>query len=129
MEWKYVKNTTIDRILEVEKQYNIKLPEDLKQCILSYNNGRPSYNIFDTQKTKNRTIKKLLSYNKEDKENIFTFANIIGEENKNCFPIAIDEFGNFICLQDNKIVLWLHETASVEFIANSFNEFLELLHK
>lgn len=127
-EWKYVKPTTLEKIECVEKEYNIKLPADLKNCILKNNNGRPVNASFDTDKSKGRTIKKLLSYNKEDRENIYSFVDVVRKEAADLFPVATDEFGNFICLKNDKLVLWLHETGGEEFIANSMTDFISNLH-
>ena len=57
MEWKYVKNINENEIVEVEKKYNINLPESLKNIILKYNGGRPDRRIFDTTTSKERVIK------------------------------------------------------------------------
>lgn len=130
MEWKYVKQTTADKINYVEKCCEIHLPEDLKEFILQYNNGRPIKSTFDSERTKGLEIKKLLSYNEDDKESIYTFLEVIRSENKSLFPVASEPAGDFICLDtsNNKIVHYNHETTSIEFISNSFSEFIKKLY-
>ena len=59
MNWKYVKPTTIEKIQSVENMYNIQLPQDLKDLILRYNNGRPEKSYFIVN-DKERIFQKLL---------------------------------------------------------------------
>ena len=37
-----------DRIIEVEKLFGFKLPNDYKQCIIKNNGGYPEPNVFDS---------------------------------------------------------------------------------
>ena len=70
MEWKYIKQLKDkENIREIEIKYNIELPSALKELILSCNGGRPKRNIFNTKNNKEKVMKLLLSYNKDDKEN------------------------------------------------------------
>lgn len=126
--WKYVKTTTVEKIRDVESKVGIVLPEDVKQIILKYNNGRPSVDTFDTAMTKGRQFKKLLSYNREDKENIYTALDVLSKENKELFPIGVDPSGNYICFYKNNIVLYLHETGVIESIESTFENFLNALY-
>jgi hypothetical protein len=127
--WKYVKPLiNIGAIEEFEKKANISLPLDLKECIKANNGGRPSYSIFDTANSKGRVFKALISFNELDVENIYKFFPIKESQFNDLIPFASDPFGNYLCLQDTKIVLYLHETAKLEFISNSFTGLLEKLH-
>ena len=113
---------------EVENQYGIKLPEDIKKIFLSSNNGRPSVYVFDSPNAKEHVLKKLLSFNKEDIENVYEAKTVVDNDDKSLFPLANDPSGNLICLKESKIVYWHHETGEVEFLANTFTEFLESLY-
>ena len=78
LSWKYVKPLLkTDAVDNFEKENNIFLPQDLKQCIMLNNVGRPSLNVFDTGVSKDRVFKTLLSFNEQDTENIFTFFPVI----------------------------------------------------
>ncbi|MGG7153456.1 SMI1/KNR4 family protein [Clostridium neonatale] len=128
--WKYVKPLTdCNAVEKVEKLYNIKIPADLKNCIKEYNGGRPDLEAFNTGKSNERVFKTLLSYNKQDIENIYDvisfFRNNITED---LIPFASDPSGNYICLNKNKVVLWVHDNGSLENVANSFSEFLNMLY-
>jgi cell wall assembly regulator SMI1 len=127
--WKYVKKLTNDNAVEeFERKNQISFPEDLKQCIKMHNGGRPSRNIFDTDKTKERMFKTLLSFNNNDVENIDKYFHVIQTKLKNLLPFASDPGGNFLCIQNNKVVLYLHDTGNIEKVADSFSEFLKNLY-
>lgn len=126
--WKYVKPTSEEKILAVEKSKNVSLPKDLKDLILLNNNGRPSLSTFDTKKTKERVFKKLLSYNENDLENVYGAIEILKDQ-KGLFPVASDPFGNFICLKNcNKVVFFNHESSDVEDISNTVTELIDNLY-
>jgi len=127
--WKYVKQTSENNISLVESTYKVTLPVELKELILKNNNGRPEPNSFDTDKTKDRVIKKLLSFNKEDVDNIYTFADILLKETRNLFPFALEPAGDLICLRNNEVVHLNLETLEVEYIAKNVSDFLKLLHE
>lgn len=126
--WKYVKSLKNPNIItEVEQEFGIVIPQDLKEIIEKFNNGRPSLNEFDTTLSKGNEFKKLLSFNAEDIENVFDFKNI--ETNiQGLFPFASNSSGNLICLYEGKIVYWIHETDSLENISDTFTEFLNSLY-
>ena len=127
MNWRYVKPTTLDKIQFVEKKYSIKLPHDLVNLILEYNNGRPEKSLFLVA-GKERVFKKLLSYNKEDRENIYPYIDVLTMVKPNLYPIASDPSGNFICLYDGKIVFWEHEASKIQFICETMSELVEMLY-
>lgn len=127
MEWKYViPLINEENIIKVEKEYKIKLPEVLKEIIKKNNAGYPKKEIFDTEKEKERVFKNLLSYNKDDQENIFEYSNFF---DKGLIPFALDPSGNVLCIDENKaIVFYLIEINEKELVANSFEEFLKKLY-
>jgi cell wall assembly regulator SMI1 len=127
--WKYVKSLVKkDAVEEFEGKHNISLPDDLKQCIRLNNGGRPDKNIFDTDKSKERVFKTLLSFNENDVENIYKYFPVIHSENPALIPFASDPGGNFICVKDGAVVLFLHETGGIEQVASSYSKFLNKLY-
>jgi hypothetical protein len=130
VDWKYVKKLTNESaVKDFEEKFQMTLPDDLKQCIKAHNGGRPSKNIFDTEKTKERVFKTLLSFNDTDVENIYKYFPIIRRVSKSLIPFASDPSGNFLCVRDGRIVLYLHETDEIEEIkADSFSDFLGKLY-
>lgn len=128
MEWKYVNNLKNNKsITEIEEKYNIKIPNYLKELIIQYNGGRPSDNTFDTENNKERVFKCLLSYNKDDRENIYIYDDLF---RINYIPFANTPSGDVICLnvKNQKIELYLHETDKFEFISDNIKRFIEELY-
>lgn len=130
IEWEFViplKDDMIIDIFEIENAYS--LPSDFKEFIKKNNSGMPLVNTFDTDKTKERNIKCILSFNKEDEENIYEFINLFKKNNYlEMLPFAIDSFGNFICFENEKVVFWNCELETKEYIADSFSKFLDCLY-
>ncbi|MBR4838778.1 MAG: SMI1/KNR4 family protein [Bacteroidales bacterium] len=115
-------------ISEVENNYNVQLPNDLKTILKEGNNGVPSKRYFDSEVAKGHEWKTLLSYYKSDVENIHSVLSVLKDVDVNLFPFGDDPAGNMICLKENKVVLWHHETDEIEFVANSISEFLTKLY-
>ncbi len=127
--WKYIKPLKEEGVIEkFETLHNIKLPDDLKDVIKKYNGGRPEWKLYDTEKENDKVFKTLLSFNREDIENIYTYCDI-DTTIKGMIPFASDPAGNLFVLKDGKIFLWDHELDAVTFLADSFTEFLNKLHK
>lgn len=128
MEWKYIKPLKeLKNIEHIENTYNVHIPQYLKSIILKYNGGRPERKCFDTQNYKEKVLKSMLSYNKEDKENIYMFDDMFS---KGYIPFAITEFGDLICI-DNKngnIKLYMHEQDVFEYICEKIKNFFEKLY-
>lgn len=129
--WKYVKNLqSVESISVFEKMIGCNIPEDIKNCIIKYNGGRPDKKVYNTDLTKERTIKSLLSYNINDLETVYDAYNAVSKSNDNLVPVASDPAGNYICFnkRNQKIVLWLHETDAEESVADTFTDFLNKLY-
>lgn len=127
MEWKYIKTLKDNYIFEnIEKTYNVEIPSYLKEIITKYNGGRPERRLFDTQNSKERVLQGLISYNKEDKANIFIYENLL---KKGYIPFAITEFGDVVCINNETrcVVLYLHETENFENVCDKINDFFNLL--
>lgn len=100
MEWKLVNPlTSKESIAELESITGFSLPEAFVLLVKQFNGGRPMQRNFDTEKTKGRMIKGILSFNSEDVVNIFQAQGWIGEDNDSYVPFAIDLFGNLICFE------------------------------
>lgn len=128
MEWKYVKSLKDDKsITNVEKIYNVKIPGYLKEIIMKYNGGRPLKNIFDTTNSKERVFKSLLSYNKEDKENIYLCDELF---HRGYIPFAITPSSDVICIdkESQNVELYLHESDIFEWICSDIIKFINSLY-
>ena len=126
--WIHATPISDELISEVENKYNVQLPNDLKTILKEGNNGVPSKRFFDSEVAKGHEWKTLLSYYKSDVENIYSVLSVLKDVDADLFPFGDDPAGNMICLKENKVVLWHHETDAIEFIANSISEFLAKLY-
>lgn len=129
--WNYVKPLKNDNAVECfEADNGLKLPPDIIACVKQNNGGRPDKKVFDTEVSKGRLMKSLLSFNKDDLETVYDAMDILKNENAKLVPIATDPGGNYICYDtiQHDIVLWLHETNTTERISDSFTAFLKALY-
>lgn len=128
MEWKYVKSLKDKTTIEcIENIHHIEITQNLKKTILEYNGGRPGKRCFDTKNSKEKVLKSLISYNKEDKGNIFIYDNIL---KKGYIPFAITEFGDIICIKIKSgiIELYMHEQDEFEYICETLEIFFDRLY-
>lgn len=127
MEWKYVKPLKDNSIIEdLEKTYSIEIPKFLKEVVLQNNGGRPKKTLFNTQNSKERVLQGLISFNKDDKANIFIYDGIL---KRGYIPFGITEFGDIVCINNkNKSVeLYLHETDTFENVCDKIEIFFRTL--
>lgn len=132
MKYKYIKPLeSTDNINSFESSINFVFPEDFKVFVKNFNGSTPEHAIFDTDVCLERVIKTFLSFNQDDKESVWTIYVLSRKVHKHIYaPFAIDVFGNLICFDDRHQVIFIdHETLSVEFVAVSFNEFINKLYK
>lgn len=130
--WKYVSPLKNENaIKEIEEKYFVVIPEDLKACIVHHNAGVPSPSTFDIGEKKGMVLGGLLSFNKGDLDSIYDYIDLfVCDECKKIkmLPFALDPAGNFICIMDNVVVYYNHETDKTVTISNSFTDFLEILY-
>lgn len=125
--WKYVKPLKDENAIEsFEKKNNVSFPSDLKSYLKEFNGGRPSLKYYDLQGEKDKEFKTLLSFNESDVENIYKAYPL--DSSLKILPFASDPAGNYFVVDSGKISLWNHESDSVKEIADSFTNFLNLLH-
>lgn len=131
IEWKRVKHLReLDSIEKFEKEKNIKLPDELKKLILKNNGGRPSLRMIEMPSYKELEIKALLSFNKDDIENIYNNIDFFKAEfNENILPFATESSGDYFCinLKNKSVVYWEHETNKIKYIARNLDEFFDML--
>lgn len=132
MNWKYVKPLKSEsNIKEFEEKYSFDFPDSFIEIVKKYNGARPENDSYDTDKTKERTIKSLLSFNKDDKETIWKINEWSAEELGDKYvAFAIDHFGNLICFskRDKSIVFINTDFPEIENISSNFSDFLDKLY-
>lgn len=136
MEWDFVKPIkSADLIGEFEKLSGYRFCDSFRKCVLENNEGTPVKYVFDTKETKERVFNYLLSFNREDEVNIWSYLDFWDEPAKHLaeryIVFACDPFGNDICFDktNDKVVFIDHETLTVEEVADSFDEFINSLYE
>lgn len=131
--WKRVKKLRdSNSIAEFEKEYGIIIPDNFKEIIINSNSGRPSLDIVRTLDGREIEVKALLSFNKDDVENIYNVIDYFKEQfNGRILPIATEPSGDYFCIDitSNSIFYWQSEGEKLTFIANNLEEFLDSLYE
>ena len=128
--WRYVKPLEDkNQLVETERTFGSYFGSAYVLAVIENNGGRPPVDSYNTNLTKERTIKSLLSYNKDDFGNIYKAIQIVDKIRDDVFPFATDDFGNYICFRkkDSSIVFLDFETGELEKITDSFQDFLEII--
>ena len=130
LSWQYIKQLKdTNAIAKLAATVGITLSEDVVSFLKQHNGGRPDKKCFDTNLSKERMIKSLLSFNEDDRGSAHAVVPALKKDKSGLFPFASDPGGNYICIDAaGKIVFWLHETNEVEAISNSFTEFFLALY-
>ena len=129
VKWQFVHKLKKQSLVEdFETKNHVTLPSDLKECIKKNNAGLPDKNVFDTEKSVERVFNSLFSYNPGDLDNIYDVFPFFSKMKPPLIPFASDPFGNTLCVLNDNIVLYLHETGDIEAVADSFSDLLEKLY-
>ena len=130
-----LKDTSL--IEKYEQQIGYRFPDDFRQCVLENNSAYAEPDGFDTDKTEGRVFNHLFSFNPDDIDNIWDVGcglddtmEEIAELMQNYVTFASSPFGDPICFdrRDDSIVYVDHETLEVEYVAPSFQAFLDKLY-
>ena len=111
-----------------EATYFYPLHEDFKTFIKQNNAGIPDKTEFALANGDIKELNSLLSFNKEDDDSVFQYAESFKEGGKLIkLPFARDSFGNLICLDGEKVLFWEHESGRFFKVSGSLKGFLERL--
>ncbi len=134
-EWKYIEPLqSDDSIYEFEKIINYTFPNEFKKVVRSYNGGIPDKRKIKLSSGHEVVFKRLLSFNKNDRENVFSVFNWVSSHiKKGLVPFGIDPAGNYFCFDYNNtnkgsIVFWDHEINKHSFVSNTFTQFLDMMY-
>lgn len=131
---------------EFEELTRYKFPISFRECVKKHNGGKPVYDAFNTEKSA-KPFNFLFSFNKRENEctmwDVWKSGKILledaihgGDEDEirvaqeiveRYIAFADSSFGDHIAFdrQDDSIVYIDHETLKVEYVAESFDEFIE----
>lgn len=123
MSWAYVKPIkSVDLIGEFIEKTGYGFCDSFRECVKRNNGGRPSMRAFVTEEDNEHEIKTFLSFNKDEKENIWKREY---ESDKRHIPFAIGNFGNLICFdkQNGNVVLVNQGNNKTEAVDGDFDSF------
>ncbi len=129
--WQLSIKLTTETLLSIEKDFNIVLPNNLKEFLLKNNASTPSEKYFDTLTSKEEMLNNIIDFNYESIE---SFEKIYIRLKKvlpsDTIPFAKDSFGNYICMNtsDEKIVFYEHENQQTVYVADNLEEFINHLY-
>lgn len=128
--WKYkIDVSQLSVFDELEKQYGIQFPAELRDFITEHNAATPEKYHFMVANTE-KIFGAVLSVNKgePDTDTIYTALSCV--KDPTYIPFAIDPFGNYICYssEDGAIVFWDHEANRVFSSEKKMNEFINSLY-
>ena len=96
------KSITINDLVHVENEFNIKFSKAFKTHYLKYNGGFPKKNDYLWNNGETTRINTFLSIKYKGIVNLeSTYKNLVLEENylpEKILPFALDEGGNFFCV-------------------------------
>ena len=125
MKWKFIVPIESEGLIyEFEQFSGYQLPDFFKQLVMENNAGKPENWIADTESGNRIMIKKLLSFNKDDKDSIWNVKYPDG-----LIPFMLDAFGHQICFNKTNGEIIFVGKDKKEFLADNIEDFIERLHK
>lgn len=130
LEWRFAVPLAQPDILErFEQDYGIHIPQALKKTVAEHNAGIPSRGVFDVPRP-GLVFAGLLSFNPGDEETVYQVLDPFLQGGKlQMLPFGSNGFGDLIAWRETGVVLWAHETETIEPIAESMEAFFALLHE
>lgn len=133
--WKFMRGEFDLNVLRAfEQEYDISFPEPYIDLVSEFNGSCPEKECFDLADKKQLVFNTLLTWDVSRKSNVKDVSLWFCKETncRNTIPIAIDPFGNYICLKfdgnESTVVVWFHETGEFESSEQSFHDFIESLY-
>jgi cell wall assembly regulator SMI1 len=132
-------------IEKVERDYNIRLPQDYRDFLLEHNGGVPQPDTFDlllAGKPSSSDVRRFLGIGGASQDSLETQRKLDTNHvmPDSLLPIAYDSGGSVICLSVReadygKVYFWDNQDVdlsdpyrNVYYVANSFTEFLNSLY-
>ena len=135
MEWLFIKPLRDEKLIDqFEQKVGYRFPLVFRECVMKNNGGNVEPDCFDTQKEEGKVFNRLFSFDPADRGSMWVMAFPADEEEavamKNYVPFADSPNGDAICFdrRDDSIVYVDHETLDVEYVAPSFQAFLDKLY-
>ena len=119
----------LEFIYNVEKEINYTFVEDYKNHLLKHTSLKPE-NILGLANGTEKLVRYFYSMDPNSKTYILKFQNFDSELKDKLVPFAELEFGDTLCFEreTNKIVIYNHETDTIDVVANDWNNFIKELY-
>lgn len=120
----------LEYINNVEKEINYTFVEEYKNYLLKHSSLKPDKNVLGLSNGTEKIVRYLYSVDPSSKTYILKFQNFDSKLKNKLVPFAELEFGDILCFEreTNKIVIYNHETDTIDFIANNWNDFIKELY-
>lgn len=130
MEYKYVKELAdAGSIQNFFERNHVELPGEFDAFFKKNNGGRPSSNLCVLKNGEEKVVNNFLSFNENDRENVYKAKRSIEADDRRPIPFAKDPAGNYYCLLEGAVVFYTHEDGEITEIADSFQDFTGQLHE
>lgn len=130
MEFKYFKPIKKENSIVEFFDNAYVIPQDDFISFFKDNNGaRPSLNECTLKNGKEKVINSFLSFNEEDKDNVYFAREIVEKVDSRLIPFAKEPSGDYYCLKGKKVVYYCLEDEDVIEVADSFEQFINSLHE
>lgn len=117
-------------INNVEKEINYTFVEEYKNYLLEHSSLKPEKNVIGLVNGNEKIVRYYYSMNPNSKTYILKFQSFDSELRNKLVPFAELEFGDTLCFErkTNKIVIYNHETDTIDYIASNWNDFIKELY-
>ena len=128
MKCKYIKELkNIEGVREFFAINGIEIQKNIEKFFIDNNGGRPEKNVVYLENGTEKVVNSFLSFNEEDKDNIYKAKRRVKEDDCLLIPFARDPSGNYFCFKNRQIIFYSHEDGKEYNITKSFEEFINSL--
>lgn len=115
----------------VEKEINYAFVEEYKNYLLKNSSLKREKAVIGLASGNEKIVRHFYSMIPNSKTYILKFQNFDSELKNKLVPFAELEFGDTLCFErgTNKIVIYNHETDSIDYIASNWNDFVKELYQ
>lgn len=119
----------LEYINNVEKEINYTFVEEYKNYLLNHSSLKLEKKLLGLVNGNEKLVRHFYSMDPNSKIYILKFQSFDSELRDRLVPFAELEFGDTLCFErkTNKIVVYNHETDTIDDIANNWDDFIEKL--
>lgn len=117
---------SISDIAALEKELNIKLPDDYKAQIGHINGGALKNAYVNLPRLGEVPYSRNVSLHRDAKAGIFDLIDAVNDGDIKLFPFASVGNGDYFCfdVRSGTVVLYLHELQATQYVCDSFTDLL-----